>query len=403
MGFQLPEKLKDLEYYEPVTEAYRIRLDANESWHGLPAPLQEELLGKIRELDLNRYPDPYATELRRLAGAWYGLPSSCLTPGCGSDELIGLILSNLLGPGDRCVVAMPDFSMYAFYAGLAGVEAVDAGKEPDGEECAPEPYALTADRLIRTVRESGARMLIFSNPCNPTSLLLSGGEMERLVRELPDVLLVADEAYMEFADEGASLLDRVPGCDHLIVLKTCSKAFGMAGIRLGFAAACEELTRVLMAVKSPYNVNSMTQAAGCVLFSHPEYLQECIRSSREARDELYRQVCALKEETGGTDPAQDARRTGGAGPAQDALRSGTSGAGPGQQIRILRVLRPQTNFVFLHTTDDAAIHRALQSRGISVRKFAFGLRITAGSPQEIRETAAALRQILTDRNIGKAG
>lgn len=114
-------------------------------------------------------------------------------------------------------------------------------------------------------RETGAELIIFSNPCNPTALKLERQDILQIVAQT-DALVVVDEAYMDFSE--GSVLDEIENYGNLIVLKTCSKAFGMAAIRLGFAAANEEITRILKAAKSPYNVNSLTQAAGCAVLKH---------------------------------------------------------------------------------------------------------------------------------------
>ena len=137
-------------------------------------------------------------------------------------------------------------------------------------------------QLISRAREADAKLLIFSNPCNPTSLAATQADILRIVNGLPGCLVVVDEAYMDFAE--GSILRMAGEHDNLIVLKTCSKAFGMAAIRLGFAVARPGLILALKAAKSPYNVNSMTQAVGCVLFSHPGYLTGCANEIKSARD-----------------------------------------------------------------------------------------------------------------------
>lgn len=357
MGYQLPEKLKNLQPYDPVTASYRVRLDANESFLSLPDSLRKELAEAVAGLDLNRYPDPTAARLRGKAASFWDVPMQALTVGNGSDELIGLIVSSFLAPGESMVVALPDFSMYEFYAQMNGVRVYDAMKlaGKNGEDA----LVLSADDMIRAVRETKAGLLIFSNPCNPTSLGLSKTEVRKIIEQLPDVLIVADEAYMEFAED-ASVLREAAKSDHVIVLKTCSKAFGMAGIRLGFAISGPVLSRVLQAVKSPYNVNSMTQAAGCVLFDHPQYLRECIGKIRAARDELYQGILRLRAE----------------------------------KTEIKSVQPTVTNFVFLRTKRPAEICGALKERSISVRYLNGYLRISAGSKAENEAVLQALREIL---------
>ena len=116
---------------------------------------------------------------------------------------------------------------------------------------------VDAEKIIETVNRTGARMLVFSNPCNPTSLVLAREEVRKIVSSV-EALVVLDEAYMDFSDQ--SMLSEFAGFDNLLILKTCSKALGMAAVRLGFAVGTQRLIDVLQAAKSPYNVNTLTQA-----------------------------------------------------------------------------------------------------------------------------------------------
>ena len=354
MAYELPEALKQLKPYDPVTEIYPVRLDANESFLSLPSSIREEISEAIRALPFNRYPDPFGTKLCRKAGEFFKVGPETITIGNGSDELIGLILANFVSPGDTMAVALPDFSMYAFYAGLNGVKVADVG-----EICGTKgDLSLSARMLIQGVEKSKARLLVFSNPCNPTSLKLSEKEVEEVIEALPEVLIVVDEAYMDFTD--GSILQKAPGWDHVIVLKTCSKAFGMAGIRLGFAIAGPEITKALQAVKSPYNVNSMTQEAGYILFSHPQYLMDCMEDIKASREELYEGLMALARE----------------------------------KEELLTVFPTETNFVLIQVKKPEEIYKGLLKKGISIRYMKQYLRISAGSRTENEEVLAALSELL---------
>ena len=116
MAYKIPEKLRSLEIYDPVTEEYDVRLDANESYLNVPEEIRNDIMDAIRKVEFNRYPDPLARELRKKAGAFFHVKPELLTAGNGSDELISLIVPNFLDRGDTMLVAVPDFSMYWFYA-----------------------------------------------------------------------------------------------------------------------------------------------------------------------------------------------------------------------------------------------------------------------------------------------
>ena len=148
--------------------------------------------------------------------------------------------------------------------------------------------------------------------------------------------------------------------DNLIVLKTFSKAFGMAAVRLGFAAANKTLTSVLRAVKSPYNVNSMTQAAGCVILDHPDYLRECIEKIRCSRTDLYKKIMKLAE----------------------------------TKTEIRKVYATCANFVYMKAERAEEIFEGLRKKGISIRYMGGYLRVAAGSEQENEELMQALSELL---------
>jgi len=347
MPFTLNEKIRSLTPYDPVEGDYPIRLDANESF----LPIAEEERGAIvkaaREVDLRRYPDHNATKLCQAAGAWYWVKPSLLTAWNGTDEAIMPLCSAFLDRGETLLTFEPDFSMYDFYAYLAGARCV---KLPKGED-----FSIDVDAAIAALHEHKPAMLLFSNPCNPTSLVLPREETLRIVAAAgkTNTLAVVDEAYMDFCDQ--SLLDDIESYDNLVILRTCSKAPGLAGLRLGFSAANATITRALHAVKSPYNVGALTQAVGTALLCQPLRLQEGVQEMRKRTDELSRVLKNLG----------------------------------------LPVVGDAANFVFVR--DAAGAFEYLKQRGIIVRKFGEHLRITTGNAQENAALVANLEQWLAER------
>lgn len=348
--YKIPEWLKNMEVYEPVTGDFRIRLDANESFLDLPDFIREEVGKAVSELDFHRYPDPMAQKLCEKFGSFFQVKPEFLTAGNGSDELISLILLNFLEKGDTMLTIAPDFSMYEFYGRAIGARVEIMGKGED--------MVISPKEVIEKARETKAKVVIFSNPCNPTSLLAKKEDILQMVEQI-DALVVVDEAYMDFAE--GSVLSEIENFENLIVLKTFSKAFGMAAIRLGFAAANEKLTRILRGVKSPYNVNAMTQAAGCVLLNHPDYLRECIEKIRSSREDLYEKLKKLEA----------------------------------SKQEIEKVYATSTNFVYMKVQGAKEIFENLQKAGISIRYMKGYLRITAGSREENRELVLALDRLLS--------
>lgn len=349
MTYRLNEKIRDLKPYEPILGTYRIHLDANESFQPLPDEILQKILQEAAEVRYNRYPDAKARELCERFAAFHGLNPDCVTAGNGSDELISVICNAFLMRGETILTASPDFSMYKFYASLSEANCVDYRKKPD--------LSIDVDEWIRMANDSDARLIVFSNPCNPTSLGLGREEVRRLVASVR-ALVVVDEAYMDFWDE--SLLPEAEQYDNLILLRTCSKAFAMAGIRLGFAVANPVLTNALRAVKSPYNVNILTQKVGSVVLGEPAWARESIQKVIASREALYRAFKQLEKSAG-----------------ED-----------------MYVYPSVTNFILIRLENAKEIHRYLLNEGIAVRYLGDFLRITAGSREENSEVLRAFTAAL---------
>ena len=358
MPYQLCDKVRELEPYEPIKGSYRIRLDANESFYSMPEELLAEIKDIVDKLDFNRYPDPMAEELIRSFSDYYGIDPENVTATNGSDEMLYLLASAMLKKNSTVVVADPDFSMYNFYSFLSENRIITYSKT--------ELLDINADDLIKAVNDSGGDMVIFSNPCNPTGLGISAEAARKLVRSV-NALVVLDEAYMDFWDQ--PILAEAAQYDNLIVLKTASKAVGCAAIRLGFAVANKTITNALRAVKSPYNVNSLTQKIGACVYRHKELLQERRRSIIKNTAELYRSFLKLKEK-------YDLR---------------------------FDIAEPCANFVFVRTELAGDIFDYLLHSGIAVRFFksAGALRITAGSEEENAEVMQYIEKYIIEKYLSE--
>lgn len=354
MSYQLPEKLKNLTPYQPVSAHTSIRLDANESFLSLPDYIRKDIGEQIAKIDFNRYPDPYAVELCKKFADFFQLPSELIVAGNGSDELLFLLMNCFSNAGDKLMTISPDFSMYKVYAELTGMQVEEFKKN--------ENFLINIDELIATVKKNDIRILIFSNPCNPVSLAFSKEDVLRIVQNLEDVLIVVDEAYMEFAEE--SVLHEIENYSNMIVLKTLSKAFGLAAARLGFAVSNKTIIKVLKAAKSPYNVNTLSQTVGCILFNYPDYLKDCINEIKKSRNNLFNKLCNIAQ----------------------------------KQPKIKSVQNTHSNFVFIEVEDAFEIYKALQQHGIAIRLIDNYLRISTGSEKENNILVRILSNILTNQN-----
>jgi histidinol-phosphate aminotransferase len=348
MTYELNDKVKNLVPYDAVTGDYKIRLDANESFIDPGEAFREQFMSAVSNVKFNRYPDPMATELCKKFAQCYGVDPACVVAGNGSDELITVILGAFLRPGDRLLSFSPDFSMYKFYGEIYEKTNVVADKKED--------LILTSGDVLDAVGETDPDAIVIANPCSPTSLVMGREDVLHIV-ENTKALVIIDEAYMDFSDQ--SIMKVAEKYDNLIILKTCSKAWGMAAIRLGFAVSSKKIIRALHCVRSPYNVNALTQAVGCVIFSNPDYIKNAVGEIKKARDHLYQGLLQF-----------EGNKT------------------------VRRVIKPDTNFVFVELEDAEFVYDELKKRSIIVRRLGEYLRITAGTKKENDGLIQALSEIL---------
>ncbi|MBR5190842.1 MAG: histidinol-phosphate transaminase [Clostridia bacterium] len=348
--FQLNDKVKNLTPYEPISGTYEIRLDANESFLTFPKEIEDEMVEALKNSALNRYPDPNATKLVEGFSKYFNINPECVTAGNGSDEIISVIMNAFLQKGDKILTLEPDFSMYRFYAEIAECKSVKYQKDNNLD--------VNIDDVIALANNENVRIVIFSNPCNPTSRIVTKDDVRKLINNT-EALVVLDEAYMDFAED-ESLLGEFENYDNLIILKTCSKALGSAALRLGFAVANKTLTNVIRAVKSPYNVNSVSQALGEVLFSHPDYIDNCIETVVNSRKELYSRILEIKSD------------------------------------KIEKVYETHTNFVFMKVKNAKQVFEKMKENSIIIRNMGDYLRITAGTKYENEKMLETFKRVLEE-------
>jgi len=351
--YKLDERLAKLRPAVSKPNECKIRLDANESYKNLPDYMIEDIKNMIGEMEFNRYPDPFATKLCEGFANYYGVKAECVTAGNGSDELISIINANFIDKGEKMIVTSPDFAMYQFYGELNEKDIVKIEKDED--------FRINIDEVIDTCKKTGARLLCFSNPCNPTSLGVPRDEVIRLVKSV-DALVILDEAYMDFWDNSQSLLDVVEDFDNLIILRTCSKALGLAAVRIGFAVANLTLTTVLKSVKPAYNMNTVAQIIGTALFKYPEHLEENTREIVEARDRLQKNLTEMNKRTG----------------------------------LFEKVYESNNNFVMAKSDKSDVICEKLRERSISVANHHYFIRITVGREWENEAVVKALEEIASE-------
>ena len=330
--------IRDLEPYSTARDEYsggniEVWLDANENPY---------------DNGVNRYPDPHQRELKALLSRIKGVPASQIFVGNGSDEAIDLAFRVFCTPGrDNAISIAPTYGMYGVAAATNDVELRTVQLAED--------FALPVGELLAAA-DDNTKLLWLCSPNNPTGNAFPRADIERLLNEFGGIV-VLDEAYIDFADDGGFLpvLERYP---NLIILQTLSKAWGMAGLRLGLAFASEEIAGYFARVKYPYNIGCLTQQAVI----------------RRLQDDIAPQVAEIRE--------------------QRRLLAAALAECPA----IERVYPSQANFLLVRTPDPDGLYDALVERGVIVRNRSRVrgcegcLRITVGTPAENLRTIETIEE-----------
>lgn len=251
-----------------------IKLDANENPYG-PSPRVRQALAAMPYPHI--YPDPESRLLRAALSDYVQLPMEYLLAGHGADELIDLVMRLFLQPGDVIVNCPPTFGIYPFDAAVNGAQVRNVPRRAD--------FTLDAEAIAHAVHnEPRCKLVIVTSPNNPDGGLISEEAMDYLL-QLP-VVVVLDEAYVEFAGLEHSHIHLVPQHDNLIVLRSFSKWAGLAGLRLGYGAFPLKLIEHLWKIKQPYNVNVAAQVAGIASLEDRQYLLDNVRRLVAERERM---------------------------------------------------------------------------------------------------------------------
>jgi histidinol-phosphate aminotransferase len=288
------EPLRDLGPYVPgssaaeVSARYGIEDLARLNWNeGLFGPLPGVLEATAARLeDAWTYPEGAYEELRGAVAGWVGVDREQVLPGHGIQALVMTVISALVAPGDRVVVPRPTYGLYAPACQAAGavVHRVDC-----------PGLAFDLPRIAAAAHETGARLVWICDPNNPTGARLDAADWAAFLEALPEgCVAVADEAYVDYIRPGERtprLADIAAGRP-VIVLRTFSKIFALAGLRLGYAIVAPDLTPYLHSVQEPFNVNIAALAAGCAALAHPEHVDERREATIACRELLAERLAA---------------------------------------------------------------------------------------------------------------
>ncbi len=264
------------EYHPPLGGRNGLRLDFNENTLAC-SPRVREALGSITAGALTRYPERGPVEA--LVAAHLQLRPEQILLTNGVDEAIHVLCQTYLGEGDEILLPVPTYSMYEVYASAAGARIVTV-------QSAREDFAFPYERVLAAVTPK-TRIIALANPNSPTGATLRREQILALAQRAPHAIVLADEAYFHF--HGESVLDLIPtgAYPNLVVARTFSKAYGLAGLRLGLLAAAPEVMHWLRRVISPYSVNALALACLPPALEDTAYLDWYVGEVRAARSDLY--------------------------------------------------------------------------------------------------------------------
>ena len=330
--------------FQPDPRENYIKLNSNENPFP-PSPRVKELLQSLAYEDLRIYPDPESLELRQKLGALYGFSPNQIICGNGSDDILNIIVRTFVEPGEALGFFEPAFPLYRVLGIIHGAKIVSIPLA--------EPYDHPP------MLPEGLKVFFLANPNSPVGFGYPTALISPMARRTKAIFVV-DEAYAEFAKENA--LNLVRDFENVIVVRTVSKSYSLAGVRLGYAIGREQWIREMFKVKDPFNVTRLTQAVVAAVLEDQEYLRKNILQIIETREWFTRETTALE----------------------------------------YRVVPSQANFIFPQPPQKGRgvkFHEALLSRKILTRYYdeeglKDGVRLTIGTKEEMTFVLRVLKEIL---------
>ncbi len=362
LPFRLNRALEKLPVYlpgRPIEEVARelgldpegiIKLASNENPLG-PSPKAMEAVRKAASA-MNIYPDGSAFRLKNKISKKLNLPTHCISFGNGSNELLELIGHAVLQPGDECVMSQYCFAVYPIVTRLFNAEIIMVPAKNYGSDLEAMLKAITPN----------TRIVFLANPNNPTGTFLSEAELSDFIAKVPEeTLIVLDEAYTEYQENPPDFLPliREGKKTNLVICRTFSKIYGLAGLRIGFSVACPEFTAALDKVREAFNTGSLAQEAALAALDDMEFLEKARRLNAQGLDYLQKEFDGMK----------------------------------------LEYVPSAANFVLVKTGNGKRVFEELQRAGIIVRPLAnYNLhdwvRITVGTPEQNQRLITALKRVL---------
>ncbi len=343
----LRENIKKLVPYSSARDEYKgkdgVFLDANENSFGAPLP-------NDKAANYNRYPDPLQLAVKEKLSKIKGLPVENIFLGNGSDEAIDILFRAFCNPGkDNAIICPPTYGMYEVSANINDVTTV---KVP----LTPETFQLDTEKILKTIN-ANTKLIFICCPNNPTGNGVKWDAIKTILEQFNGIVLV-DEAYINFATY-QSLIPKLLEYPNLVIIQTLSKAWGMAGLRVGMAFASQAIIDVFNKIKPPYNINAASQKLALEALNNVELVNNWIKEIVQERERL-----------------------------ADALSS---------LPFVVKIYPSEANFILVKTTDPKRIYNYLTDNKIIIRDRSSvtlcegALRITVGTKEENKQLLEKLK------------
>ncbi len=341
-GLVRPE-IRTLEPYFVPEAGYNLKLDAMENPYDLPGDLKKKILQRIKQISFNRYPDAKGMALRKAIAGYLKVAPEEVLLGNGSDELILAILLTFGGWGKRIVYPVPTFAVYGQMAQVTGGIKREVFLEDD--------FQLNARKILKEYPD----VVFIANPNNPTSNCFNKDEILEIAEKSRGIVVI-DEAYFEFSNR--TFISQIAEFENIIILRTLSKAFGLAGLRVGYMVGSAEVIKEVSKVKLPYNVNALSQAAAEIMVMNNKRILKTVNIIKAER-------AALMEE-----------------------------------LKKLVTLYPsETNFILFSCSQAQELYKYLLKKKILIKSFSESylrdyLRVTVGTPPENKRFLAEVKNFM---------
>ena len=349
---RIKPEVRAIDGYHLETHDSAVKLNQNESPFDVPDDLKRQILESVQARPWSRYPAPMPMDLVSALAQHVGWNPEGLIVCNGSNTLLQLVLAVSVGPGTPVVIPSPSFSLYGLYARIFGGNIISVDLA--------QGFTFDIPAISAAAVREKAHVMLFCSPHSPTGCTLSNEDLGSLLEET-DALVLVDEAYGEF--NRSTAVDLLAEHANLIVLKTLSKAFASAGIRIGYLLAHPELTREILKGKVPFDVNLFSHAAALEILKHKDLFKERIAAICSERDRVFK---ALQDTEG------------------------------------LSVYPSSANFILFEVSEPKRVFNSLVEQGVLIRNvtgyplLSRGLRVSIGTPEENDRFLSALKTALKE-------